>query len=197
MKMLKITIFVTIVLWFGLGNAAAEQQSGEDQEMMKKWMAYATPGPEHAFLKHYVGEWETQIKSWMKPGQEPSVSKGEAKGKLILGGRYLKVAHKGTVMGMPFEGFAISGYDNFKKEYLSTWMDNMGTGIMLSHGTVDAAGKILTELSEVDDIFTGNKVRTRSVTTIVNADKIVMEMYMGPEGNEFKNMEAVYIRKKK
>ncbi len=33
-------------------------------------------------------------------------------------------------MGMPFEGMGIDGYDNLAKQYVSTWVDNMGTGIM-------------------------------------------------------------------
>ena len=197
MKTLKIVAMTTAVLLFTAAAVNAEQQqSAEEQEMMKKWMAYATPGAGHKFLNHLVGEWETHMKSWMKPGEEPTVTKGEAKGKLILGGRYLKVAHKGTVMGMPFEGFSIGGFDNFTKKYFATWVDNMGTGIMLSRGTLDASGKVLTETSEVDDIFTGEKVRTRQVTTILSADKIKFEMFMGPAEKEFKNMELFYVRKK-
>jgi len=37
-------------------------------------------------------------------------------------------------MGMPFEGMGLDGYDNASKEYISIWIDNMGTGIMYMKG---------------------------------------------------------------
>ena len=35
---------------------------------------------------------------------------------------------------MTFKGTGIEGYDNGKKKFVGTWMDNMGTGIMMSEG---------------------------------------------------------------
>jgi len=48
----------------------------------------------------------------------------------------------------------------------------------------------------VDNIFTGDKEKAKTVITLVNDDKFLMEMYMqGPEG-EFKSLEVTHIRKK-
>jgi hypothetical protein len=35
---------------------------------------------------------------------------------------------------MPFEGISTLGYDNAKKTFFSTWIDNMGTGMMVMEG---------------------------------------------------------------
>ncbi|MCK7481868.1 MAG: DUF1579 domain-containing protein [Candidatus Moduliflexus flocculans] len=36
---------------------------------------------------------------------------------MILGGRYVRLTYKGEMMGQPFEGLQISGYDNITKAY--------------------------------------------------------------------------------
>jgi len=55
------------------------------------------------------------------------------------------------MMGMPFEGIGINGYDNLKKKFVSTWIDNMGTMIVMSTGTFDPATKTFTYMGEMDN----------------------------------------------
>ena len=45
---------------------------------------------------------------------------------------------------------AVEGYDNVKKKFLASWIDNMGTGIMNLEGTYDAATKSLTYHAEYE-----------------------------------------------
>ena len=45
------------------------------------------------------------------------------------------------MMGMPFQGMSTMAYDNGKKTFMSTWIDNMGTGILETEGTYDAGTK--------------------------------------------------------
>ena len=48
-----------------------------------------------------------------------------------LDGRYIKVDVAGDMPGMgPFTGFGLTGFDNVSKKFVSTWVDNMGTGMM-------------------------------------------------------------------
>jgi hypothetical protein len=112
-----------------------------------------------------------------------------------MGGRYLKISYEGMMMGMPFKGLGIYAYDNHLKKYLSIWIDNMGTGIMFSTGTVDQNGMVLTEHAEVDNILTGLKEKAKTVITFVTADKFLMEMYMVVPEGEFKSLEVTHIRK--
>ena len=108
-----------IVLGIGLIFPVLNAESKvSDQEMMKKWQAFATPGAMHKHLAKSVGKWKNQSKMWMKPGAPPQSSSGYSEGKMILGGRYLKMKFKGQSLGMPFEGISIAGYDNFKKKFL-------------------------------------------------------------------------------
>jgi len=176
---------------------AQQPQSEEEQKMMKLWTEYATPGENHKFLEYFVGDWDVTAKTWMKPGAEPEVSKGENTSKMILGGRFLKSHMKGTMMGMPFEGLSITGYDNFKKECVTMWIDNAGTGIYQTSGTMDKASKTRTETGLWDDLMTGGKIKVRWVTKIIDDNKYEFVMYSTDStGKEFKSGEIIYIRKK-
>lgn len=177
-----------------------QEQSREEQEMMKKWKAYATPGPNHKYLASFAGQWDAAVKMWEKPGAPPVTSKQEMTGKMIFGGRYYVYAVKGNYMGMPFEGKSITGYDNFKKKFISMWIDNFGTGIYMTEGTLDETGKIRTETALWPDIFTGGKTKVKMVTKSVDKDKFIFEMYYsggmyGPK--EYQTLEIIYTRKKK
>ncbi len=114
---------------------------------------------------------------------------------MIMGGRYLQQQVKAEMMGMPFEGMGLWGYDNIKKEHISTWVDSMSTGIMVSRGTDDADGKVFTFNGEYLDA-SGKTRKNKEVLRIQDANKFLAEMYeVGPDGKEFKNMEMVYTRK--
>ena len=116
---------------------------------------------------------------------------------MIMGGRYLDETYMGTFMGMPFEGHGTMAYDNVQKKYLSTWIDNMGTGIMFGSGTGDAAGTTWTMAADMADPMTGKMTATRSVTKVVDADHMTMDMFgPGPDGKEMKMMSIAATRTK-
>jgi hypothetical protein len=123
-------------------------------------------------------------------------SSGTATYEMVLGGRYLKEKVKSEWMGQPFEGEGCTGYDNLKKAYVSTWIDNMGTGIMISEGEWNPATKTYTWQGEYVDAMTGKPKKMRMVEKVESADKHITDFFdMGPDGKEYKSMELVYTRK--
>jgi hypothetical protein len=148
-------------------------------------------------MKKLAGNFDYTIKMWMDPSQPPSESTGKRSAELIMGGRYLIEKYTGSFMGMPFEGMGTMAYDNVQKKYLSTWIDNMGTGVMFGSGTCDAASGTWTMVADMADPMTGKMVKTRSVTKLVDADHMSMEMYApGMDGKEMKMMEIMATRTK-
>ena len=121
--------------------AAHAQPAQEPTAEEKAWMAYMTPGPAHKMLADADGEWTEEMTIWMAPGAEPMKNTAACVNKMILGGRYQESRHSGNFMGMPFEGVSTVAYDNAMKKYLSTWIDNMGTGLMYMEGVYDEATK--------------------------------------------------------
>jgi Protein of unknown function (DUF1579) len=169
---------------------AAQQQAAQDA------MKLVMPGEHHAHMKKLVGEFDYTIKMFM-PGMAPQEFTGHRSAKMIMGDRYLDESYTGTFMGMPFEGHGTMAYDNVQKKYLSTWIDNMGTGIMFGSGMCEANGTVWNMNADMADPMSGQMVKTRSVTKLVDADHMTMEMYgPGTDGKEMKSMEISATRSK-
>jgi hypothetical protein len=163
---------------------------------MKAYMEYSTPGEVHKMMASWAGKWDADVTSWMEPGKPEQKSKGSVDRKMILGGRYMMSMHTGNMGGMPFEGHEMLAYDNAKKMFLSSWMDNMGTGIMNSEGKWDDATKSVTMKGKMLDPATQKDCEVREVFTVVDDKHQNFEMYVtSPGQKEFKCMEAHYTKK--
>lgn len=178
---------------FAQEKPAAPPMGGPEMEAAMKAMS---PGENHKHLSWYAGDWTFTNRMWMDPSQPPLESTGTMKGELILGGRYAQTHWQGSMMGMPFEGRGTDGYDNLKKQYVSSWVDNMGTGILLFTGTCENGGKKCMMKGDMIDPMTGKPGYMRSVTTWTDQNNFTMEMYgAGGDGKEVKMMEMVVKRK--
>ena len=186
----------------GVSGVMAQDKKAEgkppgEAEMMAAMMKAGEPGENHKHLGRMAGDWEYTMKSWMAPGQPPEESKGTMHGEMLMGGRYLRHHWKGSFSGMPFEGMGTEAYDNMSKKFLSTWIDNMGTGIMMSTGTCDAAGKSCTMVGDTADPMSGQTMTMKGVITWADNDHFKNEMFVkDPSGNEMKVMEISASRKK-
>jgi Protein of unknown function (DUF1579) len=168
-----------------------------DPKMMDAMMKAGTPGAEHKLLGGMVGTWDTKLTFWTVPGADPVTSRGTSEMKWILGGRVVEQRFKGDFMGAPFEGLGYTGYDNVKKMYWSTWMDNMSTSAMRSTGNPGADGT-MTFTGLMTDPLTGEDHITEERFRVIDNDHTVFEMYgPGPDGATYKMMQIEYTRKKK
>ena len=132
----------------------------------------------------------------MEPGKPPVEGTGTCEQKMLLDGRYLQQEYSGEMMGSPFTGINLIGYDNHTKRYVSTWIDSMSTGIYYFEGDATADGKTITQESSYDDPIRGPMV-WRSITRIVNDNTLEYEMYLTPKGGvEEKMMEMTVTRKR-
>jgi len=174
------------------GTLSVAAQSDAD---MKAMMAYSTPGHIHQMLAKTVGAWKGDITMWMQPGAAPVKSVGESTNEMILGGRYLQTKNTGNFMGAPFEGIGYVCYDNAKKLFITSWIDNMGTGMMYLTGTWDSVSKTINFTGTMVDPTAGGEVKVREVYKLIDDNNQLMEMYSYTNGKEFKNMEIKYSRK--
>ncbi len=198
-----VAALLVVALFMSTQVASQEQpgqKSGADAaaEMMAKWKSLNSKGPAHERFNDMVGTWDIVNKMWMAPGSEPVVSRGTARYRLILDGRYLEQQYKSESMGEMFEGLGIEGYDNYKQKYVAMWTDNQSTGIFLTEGTADPTGKSFTYLGKMDDPMTGQKDKPmKSVARIITDDEVVFEMYDTIPGvGEVITMEINYKRRK-
>lgn len=166
--------------------------------MMKAWEAYATPGEPHKMLATENGAWNAESTMYMSENDpKPVKSSMSAVTKMVMGGRYQESRYTGNMMGQPFEGVATVGYNNASKKYESTWIDNMGTGVMSMSGDYDAATKTISLSGNCVDPMTGQNKKVRETWAIVDENTRKMEMFdTDPSGKEYKSMEIVLTRKK-
>lgn len=165
--------------------------------MMKNWNDYMTPAEMHTMIAKYNGKFTAEVSMWMTPDGPPTKSTGIADNKMILGGRYQESYYKGEFNGMPFEGRNILGYDNAKKKFVTTWIDNMGTGVMMYEGTWDEGKKAILFTGKMVDPMTHMECEMRETFTFVDDNTQVMESWCKCKGMpEYKSMEIKYTRKK-
>lgn len=178
-------------------TTVAAEPAPDSATMQKNWMAYMTPGNEHKMMASWDGKWDGEVTMWMSDNAAPMVSNMTCENKMILGGRYQQSVNKGNFEGMPFEGMSTVGFDNAKKTWFSTWIDNMGTGMMSMEGSWDEATKTLTLKGKEMDPSTFKEKDCRETFTIVDDNHQLMQMYeMQPDGKERKSMQIHYTRKK-
>lgn len=178
-------------------SAPAAGAPAMDPEVAKRMDEFMKPGPDHKVLDALVGKWTTHVKYWTNPAGAPEESDGTGEGKWVMGNRYVQEDFKGTMMGMPFEGMGITGFDNLKKKYVGTWIDNFGTGITTSEGTWDAGKKAMTCMAQMPDPTMTKYISCRMVSTIADANSHKMEMFMPDAGGkDIRVMEISYTRAK-
>lgn len=161
----------------------------------KNQMEYMMPGDSHKILAAAEGKWATEMTLFM--GGQPSMppAKGIAEFRMELGGRYRTMTMKSEMMGMPFEGIGCIGYDNAKKLFVETWIDNMGTGMMVMEGSYDAGARTLETRGKCIDGETRTERTYRSVAKTVDSKTMLMEMFVTDDkGAENKAFEIKYMK---
>ena len=177
-----------------IGLAITNEVKAQDDAAMKAWHTYMTPGEVHKMMAKSDGKWKADVSIWMAPGAAAEKSTAVCENKMILGGRYQQSVHRGTMMGMPFEGVSMLAYDNAKKIFISSWVDNMGTGIMYMEGTWDEGSKSIHFKGKTVDPTTGKDMEVREVFKLVDDNNQIMEMYSSFDGKEMKTMEIKFSR---
>ena len=135
----------------------------------------------------------------MAPDAPPSYSKASSVEKVIMDCLYMEGGFSSTMMGMPMTGKSLTGYDNAKKKFVSSWIDNLGSGIVRMEGSYDEATKTLHLKGKQTDPVTGGETDIRQEQKWVDDDTYVLSMYgTGQDGKtEQKFMEGTFKRKKK
>jgi hypothetical protein len=167
----------------------AKSQDAKQQEMMKAWMDYSTPGQAHKMMAQSSGDWKAEVTQYMDPSQPPMKSTAAVHNEMIMGGRYLSTHYTGNTMGMPFDGLGTIGFDNGTKKYVSTWIDNMGTGVIYMEGVISADGKTLEFKGQGYDPSQQKVVSQRQVIHFNSDNDQTMEFYKDMNGKEVKVME--------
>lgn len=207
-----------IFIWMGLfiAVAAVEAQGGGSQEVgaqesaktppteitdgdVERMNEAMTPGPMHQLLARLEGDWKYESTLWSAPGAPPTQVGGEAKKRMILGGRFLDEVHTGSYLGMTAEGRNTTGWDNLAEQFVGVWVDNSTTGMIVTRGQVEADGQTIALESEFLNPMNDRREKLRLIYRIQDADHHSFEYWVkGTKGQpDHKHMEIRYTRKGK
>jgi hypothetical protein len=172
------------------GMALEVEQKESIEDLMPK------AGPELEVLKKEEGIWDAVVEAKLSPNSPPLVSRGVETNRIGAGGLWLISDFQSELMGKPYQGHGVYGYDPDKKKYTGVWVDSMQTYLAIWEGTFDAAKKTMTMWTESPDAY-GKIIRWRGVTEWKTEDSRIWTGYMpGPDGKEFPTMIIRYQRRK-
>ena len=173
---------------------ARENLGGQDKaQMMRKAEEAGRPGPEHKALEMLVGDWKAEVKCWMEPDGAPQVSQATAKVSWTMNGRFLQEDFSGEMMGKPFQGRTVIGFDNVKRIYQSVWVSDMQTSMFVTEGfgendTITLEGTSSCGATGQTDMPMKVVLRT------ISPDKRTFEMFDTSRGSDVRTMEITYTR---
>ena len=98
----------------------------------------AQAGKQHEWLATHAGTYSAKVGGMM--GESEGTNKIES----ALGGLWNVSHFESSMMGQPFQGMEILGYDPMKEKFVSVWVDSMSTRLSVMEGTYDAEKKALT-----------------------------------------------------
>jgi hypothetical protein len=180
------------------GHPEMKLPPGWTEDDMKACMIAATPGKMHEHLAKGVGKWHAKTTMWMSPDAEPMKSEGKFVGTPIMDGRFIQMEMSGEMPGMgPYSGLGIYGFDNVSQQFVSSWIDNHGTGIANGVGKLSPDGKTLRWEFTYNCPVTKKPTVLREIETITGENTRTLDMY-GSEpksGKEFKMMTIELTRK--
>jgi hypothetical protein len=195
MNRILVMAVVALIALPGLSAAQAPEMTAEQKAEMDAFMKAGTPGAPHKALAAMVGTYDAKVKSWHEAGKPPTEETGTVTRSMALDGRVMVEDFKGTMMGMPFAGHGMRGYDNVTGKHWSTWNDSMSTGLMVSEGTCDDKGACAFKGSWNDPVKK-TAVTSRMTSRWTSPTVEVFEMYgPGRDGKEMKMMEITYTKK--
>lgn len=163
--------------------------------MMKAWQAYMTPSESHKMMAMNNGTWDEEVRMFMSPDAPPEIMKATATNSMTLNGLYQVSVTKGAYNGMPFEGRSTMGYNNLTKKYQNTWIDNMGSGMIIMEGTYDDQTKTLSLSGRETDPMTGTENPVRQTMKFTDDKNQYIEMFATRNGKEAKTMEIRLTKK--
>ncbi|MBC7848182.1 MAG: DUF1579 domain-containing protein [Chitinophagaceae bacterium] len=163
----------------------------------KAWNDFKVPSTKHQLIRSWDGTWTGEVSQWMDPGSRPMVSRATMVSKTAANGLFQESKWTGSMFGAPFEGKSLLGFDNGKKKFVSTWIDNSSSGIVFMTGDWDENSKTLSLSGNQTDPVTGKDTEIRQVLKIVDSNTQILTMYgAGMDGKEMKFMEGTFSRRK-
>lgn len=190
-------MFMLLNMGYQAKGQSPRKAPSKEQETMAQLLDYSRPGPHHAILANLVGTWAFQDKNL------PFV-KGTLVRTAIFEGRFFQVEITGGQLPIPiadgktkqanYQGLEIEGYDNVRKSYVTTAINNhIGSDETQQMGQYDAQTNVFTYEWE-RELLPGSKQKNRKVLHIIDSNQYSEAYYEDQNGRPKKTRELIYTR---
>lgn len=202
---IRLAVFVSTAL---LAGCTFSQAPGNEPPVTSSelnptsWVALGKPGPSHRLLNMFAGTWNTRTTMYgtdvdpqtgIANPTSTSVHKGRAKTTWALGNRFIREEFEGEMLGVPFQGFGLMGYDNGARKFTNMWVDSLATSMMSSQGKYFAEENRFEFLGRVYDPLLGGERNVRTTIDIISPREYLVTTYEpSPQGQEMKTLEIRY-----
>ena len=184
----KETEFMRTVRTRVKGAAAAEKGTAPAVAVPAELAKLAKP---LAALHADFGSWDADFTMEM-PGAPPMKSKCREVVGPICAGKWTWSTFHGEMMGAPFEGHSLCGFDSKTEQVVCFWIDSMNGAWMRTDGTYDAGKQTFTMSGTCYD-EQGQRRKVASTTTSAGKDARTLRMVFG-EGDGQSVMTIAYRR---
>lgn len=186
MKLRTIALAFSLPLLAFSASAVTTRVLAQDEMLAK-------PTKQHALLERWVGTWNA---TFDMPAAGVSGSKAVLERKLV-GKLWIVDDYRGELMGLPFHGHGITGYDPEKQKFVGAWVDAWTDRMVTLEGTYDEATKTLRCEVPGKNPMTGEDQIEIHETKVIDDDTQHFRMLWPGEGGEyFEAMTIRYERKK-
>jgi hypothetical protein len=167
------------------------------QDTFKQLLAYSAPGKQHEVLGRLTGHWAFQ-------DTKLAFVKGTLDRKPIYEGRFYLVEITGGKLPIPiangqmketnYQGMQLEGYDNVKKAFVTTSINNhIGSDMEMQLGSWDSVKNTFT-YEYTTELLPGATTKNRRIVTITDADHYTEEYFEDKNGNPEKVRGLRYTR---
>lgn len=153
-------------------------------------------GPMHHLMIQFAGHWRQEMKVWNgNDKKEPIVSMLEYEGQVFAEGKFINAIIRGQFGNVPYEAHSTLGFDNAKRMYTKTWIDNLGTSILVLDGTYNEKDNTIDFVGFATDPITRKPIRVHQILKMIDQSNHLLEVYVEmKEGKEVKIMEIKSTR---
>lgn len=149
----------------------------------------------HKMLSTASGTWASIISFFTPQVTEPKTGEGKCDVRMLHGGRFLMGDYYFRISGQDFSATHTLGYDNATRTFVSTWMDNSGTGILVCTGNLENDKSAIVLSGSYTDPKTRQEINVKQQFFLSDDRIIKLESYLTyPGDKEFKNMEIIMKR---
>jgi hypothetical protein len=166
--------------------------------MPPEMLARITPGPQHAGLAWFLGDWEVESRLVLPGAEGLAPDRSTCRFEWLIEGRWLLSRMKGTLMGAPVEWAHVHGYNNLTQNYETVGFDSTSTDAKITLGhPLTQDGSTLAYFGTMNSV--GGRVNkpVRIVQERLDEDRFQSELWdpeLGPQGTLV--VRSIYTRAK-